>query len=73
MRPVGFEPTIPASARPQIYDLDRAATGIGISNVSPSLEPDNSPSGQKEVISQTIINSHNIKHLILPYLENSMV
>jgi hypothetical protein len=27
---VGFEPTIPASARPQTYTLDRAATGIGI-------------------------------------------
>jgi hypothetical protein len=30
MPPVGFEPTIPASARPQTYALDRAATGIGI-------------------------------------------
>jgi hypothetical protein len=29
MSPVGFEPTIPASARPQTYALDRAATGIG--------------------------------------------
>jgi hypothetical protein len=29
MPPVGFEPTIPASARPQTYALDRAATGIG--------------------------------------------
>jgi hypothetical protein len=28
MPPVGFEPTIPASARPQTYALDRAATGI---------------------------------------------
>jgi hypothetical protein len=28
--PVGFEHTIPASARPQTYALDRAATGIGI-------------------------------------------
>jgi hypothetical protein len=25
--PVGFEPTIPASARPQTYALDRASTG----------------------------------------------
>jgi hypothetical protein len=30
MLPVGFEPTIPASARPQTYALDRAATGIGL-------------------------------------------
>jgi hypothetical protein len=30
MPPVGFEPTIPASAPPQIYALDRAATGIGL-------------------------------------------
>jgi hypothetical protein len=30
MPPVGFEPTIPASARPQTYTLDRAATGIGV-------------------------------------------
>jgi hypothetical protein len=29
MTPVGFEPTIPASARPQTYRLDSAATGIG--------------------------------------------
>jgi hypothetical protein len=28
MPPVGFEPTIPASARPQTYALDHAATGI---------------------------------------------
>jgi hypothetical protein len=28
---VGFELTIPASARPQRYALDRAATGIGVS------------------------------------------
>jgi hypothetical protein len=30
--PVGFEPTIPANARPQTYALDRAATGIGVCN-----------------------------------------
>jgi hypothetical protein len=29
MPPLGFEPTIPTSARPQTYALDRAATGIG--------------------------------------------
>jgi hypothetical protein len=29
MLPVGFEPTIPASERPQNHDLDRAATGTG--------------------------------------------
>jgi hypothetical protein len=29
MPPVGFELSIPASARPQTYALDRAATGIG--------------------------------------------
>jgi hypothetical protein len=29
MPPVGFVPEIPASERPQIYALDRAATGIG--------------------------------------------
>jgi hypothetical protein len=29
MPPVGFEPTIPESARPQTHALDRAATGIG--------------------------------------------
>jgi hypothetical protein len=26
---MGFEPTIPASERPQTHALDRAATGIG--------------------------------------------
>ena len=30
MPPMGFEPTISASKRPQTYALDRAATGIGI-------------------------------------------
>jgi hypothetical protein len=30
MFPVGFEPMIPASARPQTCALDRAATGIGL-------------------------------------------
>jgi hypothetical protein len=29
MPPVEFEPTIPASERPQTYVLDREATGIG--------------------------------------------
>jgi TM2 domain-containing membrane protein YozV len=29
MPAVGLEPTIPASARPQTYALDRTATGIG--------------------------------------------
>jgi hypothetical protein len=30
MPPAGFEPTIPASERPQTHVLDRAATGIGM-------------------------------------------
>jgi len=30
MPPVGFEPTISASERPQTYALDRAATGNGL-------------------------------------------
>ena len=29
MSPAAFEPTIPASERPQTNALDRAATGIG--------------------------------------------
>jgi hypothetical protein len=29
MPPTGLEPTIPASARPQIHALDRATTGVG--------------------------------------------
>jgi len=29
MTPEGFEPTIPASERPQTYALDRAATETG--------------------------------------------
>jgi hypothetical protein len=29
MLPVGFEPMVPASARPQTYALDRAATWMG--------------------------------------------
>jgi hypothetical protein len=33
MPPVGFEPTIPGSARPQTYTLDRAATGIGPTHI----------------------------------------
>jgi hypothetical protein len=30
MPPVGFEPAIPASKRPQTYALDRAATGEAV-------------------------------------------
>jgi hypothetical protein len=30
MPPVGFELTIPASARPQTYALDRAAAEVGL-------------------------------------------
>jgi len=30
MPPVGFEPTISAGERPQIYALERAVTGIGL-------------------------------------------
>jgi hypothetical protein len=33
MPPVGFEPPIPASARPQAYALDGVATGIGVNIV----------------------------------------
>jgi len=29
MPPLGFEPIIPASERPQTHTLDRAASGIG--------------------------------------------
>jgi hypothetical protein len=31
MPPAGFEPTVPASERPQTHAIHRAATGIGIS------------------------------------------
>jgi len=34
MPPPGFEPTIPASKRPQTHALDRAATGVGHVNVN---------------------------------------
>jgi len=30
----GFEPAIPASERPQTHASDRAATGIGVPNIS---------------------------------------
>jgi hypothetical protein len=29
MSPAGFEPTVPATERPQTHALDRTATGIG--------------------------------------------
>ena len=35
MTPVGFEPTIPTSERPQTNALDRAATGIGVDGYLP--------------------------------------
>ena len=34
MPPVGFEPTISAGERPQIYALDRAVTGSGYLNIT---------------------------------------
>jgi hypothetical protein len=36
MPTVGYEPTISAGERPQIYALDRAATGTGISSLTSS-------------------------------------
>jgi hypothetical protein len=33
MTPAGFEPTVPASERPQTYALDGAATGIDGYNI----------------------------------------
>ena len=33
MLPVGFEPTTPAGERPQMYILDRAATGTSGNNL----------------------------------------
>ena len=33
MLPVGFEPTIPASERPQTHTLDRAAFGTGRNDI----------------------------------------
>ena len=36
MPPAGFEPTISAGERPQTYALDRAATGTGFREFSPS-------------------------------------
>jgi hypothetical protein len=40
---VGFEPTIPASERSQIYPLDRAASGIG------RFEPTITASGRMQI------------------------
>jgi hypothetical protein len=47
MPPVEFEPTIPASARPQTYALDRAATGIGDGRTVKKLFLGN-PDGKRE-------------------------
>jgi hypothetical protein len=38
MPPVGFEPEIPVSRRPQTHALDRAATGIGTYNFNCSYK-----------------------------------
>jgi hypothetical protein len=38
MPPVGLEPAIPASERPQTHALDRAATGIAPSNGYDNLQ-----------------------------------
>jgi hypothetical protein len=35
MPPVGFEPTIPVSERPQTHALDRAATAIVLNDIKP--------------------------------------
>ena len=57
MPPVGFEPTISASERPQTYALDRAAIGTGIVvkllllsyniNNKPNMSNPKSPAGRK--------------------------
>ena len=50
MSTVGFEPTIPASERPQTYALDRAATGTGIRRTYP-LENNHPPTLREFYIS----------------------
>jgi len=35
MAPTGFEPSTPASERPQNHTLDGAATGIGMFSIKP--------------------------------------
>jgi hypothetical protein len=55
MSPVGFEPTIPASARQQNYALDRAATGIG-SNFWQRLISDRRSSSSLIVIKAIVLS-----------------
>jgi len=39
MLPVVFEPTIPASEKPQTHALNREAPGIGVGNIDPRKVP----------------------------------
>jgi hypothetical protein len=49
MPPVGFDPAIPASARPQTYALDGAATGIGVAEVTFLKTPKDSKTKVREI------------------------
>ena len=51
MPSVGFEPIISASERPQIYALDRAATGTGVSRVLGQTSGMSSQHQAKKIIS----------------------
>jgi hypothetical protein len=56
--PAGFVPAIPTSERPQTHALDRATTGIGLSN---NIVPLNSP-GVNEYVVTSKMNQWNMKH-----------
>ena len=58
---MGFEPTISASERPQIYALDRAATGTGYLNI---VIPNGRLNGNvvSSVLVYNVTHTNGVKH-----------
>jgi hypothetical protein len=52
MLPVGFEPSVPASAQPKAHALHRAATGIGIHGYHYARLPDGSTESHQSLMQQ---------------------
>jgi hypothetical protein len=65
MPPVGFEPMIPASARPQTYALDCVATDIGSLRCSDLIQGENGAFGERNVMSKVLQTTDFLK--IIPY------
>ena len=65
----GFEPTIPASERPQTYALVRAATGIGLVSLYPWETPGTHRTGMRESLGPGQDGTENIASTRIRFID----